>query len=278
MKVLPVVVLYNTSLSSCDSVNSLKNQNLSLLSIDRLFIYDNSPDASLNAGLNSKYDDLDVIYMHDVSNSGVSKAYNIAASYAAKNGFDWILLLDQDTVLPTGALEKYHQGMSDNPDLPVFSPILKTKQDVICSPCRYKFHRGFTPEHVPRGRASFKDFAPINSCMMVSTNKLIGVGGYNEGARLDFSDFQFIERLKKVYPDFFILDFVALQDFSNETTNLLSLKSRFKIYCECAKACERESFKDNFQYLVIVFLRMAKLTVRTKSFDFFKIFINHYIF
>lgn len=278
MKVLPVVVLYNLSLSECESVNSLQLQNIKLLNVDKLFVYDNSPDASLNSWINGEFNGLEVIYFHDINNSGVSKAYNDAADYAQKNGYDWLLLLDQDTVLPVGAFDKYHQAVSNNPNIPVFSPILKTKNNVICSPCRFKFHRGFTPDHVPLGLVHFRDYAPINSCMLVSTEKLLSVGGYNEGAYLDFSDFQFIERLKKKYLEFFVVDFIALQDFSNDTKDISALKKRFEIYCKCARACEKDNVLDLFQYFLIVFFRMGKLTLRTRSFGFIKTFIFNYVF
>lgn len=278
MKVLPVVVLYNVNLLQCDSVNSLKNQDLNILSIDKIFVYDNSPDANINSGIGSYLNGLEVVYQHDTNNSGVSRAYNEAAKYASEKGYDWMLLLDQDTQLPAGSLEKYFQAVKAYDDLPVYAPVLRTKNNIICSPCKFKFHRGFTPKSTPSaGLANFKEYAPINSCMLVSTQKLISVGGYNEKAYLDFSDFQFIERLRSLYSQFYIVDFVALQDFSNDSSDVNALIKRFKIYCECARGCEKKSIIDNVQYFVVVSLRMLKLTIRTRSFSFFKTFTLSYI-
>lgn len=277
MKVLPVIVLYKTKLNGSQSVCSLLAQNIGVLGIDKIFVYDNSPVASpQQPGTDAAA--VEVIYHHDRQNSGVSRAYNTAARYASEQGYDWLLLLDQDTLLPDGALERYRDAMLLHPQLPLFAPVLKTQQGAICSPCEYRFHRGFSPKEVHRGLADFRHWAPINSCMMVSTEKLLEVGGYNERAFLDFSDFQFIERLRKKYSQFYIVDFVATQDFSNDTRDVSALARRFKLYCQCALGCERDSALDSLQYLMIVTLRMLKLTARTRNLDFLKIFIKGYIF
>lgn len=276
MKVLPVIVLYKTKLNASQSVCSLLTQNTSALGIDKIFVYDNSPEASPQQ-TGTDAGGIEVVYHHDPLNSGVSRAYNTAARYASEQGYDWLLLLDQDTLLPAGALECYRDAMRAHPHIPLFAPVLKTAKGAICSPCEYRFHRGFTPKQVNPGLADFQHWAPINSCMMVSTEKLLAVNGYNERAFLDFSDFQFIERLRRVYPQFCIVDFTALQDFSNDTTDVNALTRRFKLYCQCARGCERHSVADSLQYLMIVTLRMLKLTLRTRSLSFLKIYFSGYV-
>lgn len=41
-----------------------------------------------------------IFYSHHPDNPGVSFAYNEAAKYAKENGYEWMLLLDQDTHFP----------------------------------------------------------------------------------------------------------------------------------------------------------------------------------
>ena len=65
-----------------------------------------------------------IIYIHDRRNSGVSKAYNIASDYAIKNGYNWILLLDQDTFFPPGSIEKYIESKHIYKQYLLFAPIV----------------------------------------------------------------------------------------------------------------------------------------------------------
>ena len=47
-----------------------------------------------------------IFYSHHPDNPGVSFAYNEAAKYAKENGYEWMLLLDQDTHFPNGILQE----------------------------------------------------------------------------------------------------------------------------------------------------------------------------
>lgn len=273
MKILPVIVLYCRNINNCDSIASLSKSPDLYDYIDTLFVHDNTPEP---CDYPVQFEQLKVHYVHDMNNSGVSKAYNQAAKYAQENGYEWLLLLDQDTVLPDDALTKYQNAINEHPDLPIYAPILRTKEGAICSPCTFKWHRGFTPKSINLGKNSLKELSPINSCMLVNVEKLIQVGGYNENAFLDFSDFQFIERVSKKYTHFSVVNFTAEQDFSNDTKNEISLIRRFKIYCKCALGCEKNSLIDRVQYFTIVMMRATKLFLRTKNVQFFSIFLLHY--
>jgi GT2 family glycosyltransferase len=58
-----------------------------------LVVYDNSPQSHEVVAA------LPVDYVHDPFNGGLSAAYNYALSRAEQAGFEWLLLLDQDTIL-----------------------------------------------------------------------------------------------------------------------------------------------------------------------------------
>lgn len=276
MKILPVVVLYKRKVEDCDSILSLFHMDAYTDYIDSIYIYDNFPE--LNEDLVSELKSLRLIHEKDYNNSGVSRAYNVASQYAIDNGYDYLWLLDQDTAFPTSSLHKYVDAISENPQLPIFSPILKTKNGKICSPCVYKWHRGFQPDNISPGIHSLHHYSPINSGMLINLECFKKVGGYNEKAYLDFSDFQFIERLKEKYQYFCVVDFQANQDFSNDAIDPEVLLSRFKIYCECALGCEKIKLLDKIQYFCIVLARSCKLFIRTKRISFFTIFLKNYLF
>ncbi|MGJ0625165.1 glycosyltransferase [Xenorhabdus bovienii] len=271
MKILPVIVLYKRELEKSDSFLYLKEINND--TINSIFIYDNSPEYNSSNIENKK----NIIYISDINNSGVSKAYNCAAKYANKNGYDWLLLLDQDTKPPHDLIENYISSIHKNPNIPLFSPILMTKNGKICSPCIYKYHRGFSPKKIYSGIKNLNQYSPINSCMLISTQALLDVGGYNENVYLDFSDFQFIERLRKKHKLFYLIDSYAIQDFSNDESCHLKLDSRFQTYCDCATNCSKESMLDHIQYFLMVFFRAIKLTLRTRNIIFLKTFFRYFL-
>ncbi len=275
MRILPVVVLYKQNIQDCDSLLSLFQMDDYTRYIDSIYVYDNSP--QFNKETASKFNSLNIIYEKDTLNSGVSRAYNVASKYALANGYDYLWLLDQDTAFPVESLNKYVKAIEENPEIPVFSPILKTKNGNICSPCVYKWHRGFQPDKIVPGINSLLHYSPINSGMLIQVKVFCEVGGYNENVFLDFSDFQFIERVKKKYNNFYVVDFEAKQDFSNDIIDPSALIYRYKIYCKCAVGCEKEKFIDKIQYFSIVFARACKLFIRTKKMNFFAVFFKHYI-
>lgn len=273
MKILPVVVLYKRKLSESDSVNSLIESD-SVNEINEIFVYNNSPDSY---NIPDVYKGVKIHKIDDYCNSGVSKAYNEGLKLANELGYDYVLLLDQDTTLPADTLKAYKDSILKNKDINLFCPILKTKTNKICSPLKYKFHRGFPVDSFNFGKYSLDEYSPINSGMLLKVSAAVTCGGYNEKAFLDFSDFQFIERFKKFNQDFYVIPLTFVQDFSGDEVNTEKLLSRFKIYCQCAKHCDRDNIADHMIYFFMVLARTIKLTIKTSSFNFLICFYKNYI-
>ena len=96
------------------------------------------------------------------------KAYNYAAGFAKEKGtLNWLLFLDQDTSLPQHILLQYQNSMAANPQLHLFVPILTLQNNIIFSPCRYLFKRGFPLKKIVPGIYTFKKYSPVNSGMLV---------------------------------------------------------------------------------------------------------------
>ncbi|VEB96365.1 rhamnosyltransferase [Cedecea lapagei] len=273
MKIMPVVVLYKKQISESESINSILDSD-DKDEIKDFFVYNNSPSEYT---VPNKYNGANIHVVNDYKNSGVSKAYNEGLSYARKLGYTHVLLLDQDTTFPKHSIDVYKNALAKSPFINLFSPILKTKNEKICSPLRYKCHRGFTVDDFKPGEYSLEHYSPINSGMLINVEAAVNCGGYNEDVYLDFSDFQFIERFKRYNEKFIVVDLVLLQDFSGEETNVSKLLTRFNIYCECAKRCERNGFNDDFIYFMMVFARALKLVVKTRKLTFIKCFYKKYV-
>jgi hypothetical protein len=124
---------------------------------------------------------------------------------------------------------------------------------------------------------SLSKYSPVNSGMLISTTDFIEVGGYNEKVKLDFSDFQFIERFRKRNNSFFVLATSFQQDFSNDENDLFILNKRYISYCSSAANCQKSSLLDHIQYLLVVLVRGIMLAKRTRSLVFFKTFYKFYL-
>lgn len=273
MKILAVIVLYGQSLYDTNTYKSLLRDNIE---IEALFIYDNSPFPQNSV---EDFDMKRLLYFHDASNPGLSKAYNLSAKYAKENNIDWILLLDQDTTFPKNAMRYYLDAMNKySSSISLFAPKHQLQSGLFLSPVR-QIHRFSTlAKHTPpEGLASFDFYVPINSGLMISVREFFNVGGYNEKVKLDFSDFQFIERFKKKNKTFCILNFVCKQNYSDEETDFYKVVKRFEIFCDCAKNCEKDDLIDKIDYFLVTLKRTCSLSFRYKSFTFFKCYIKKYI-
>ncbi|MET6989544.1 glycosyltransferase [Sediminicola arcticus] len=266
-----IIVVYNKAIHECESFRSILEMRTDDSNLD-IFVYDNSP---VSQKINY-HKGITIYYMHDPNNSGVSRAYNEGALYAAKNKKCWVLLLDQDTLLPVNLLETCQKAVSKYPEIKLFVPVLELKSGKIFSPCRYKFKRGFYIKKISEGIHSLDKLSPVNSGMLIDISSFIDAGGYNNNVKLDFGDFQFIERFRKKYKYFYVLDARCIQDFSNDEVSYKSQLTRFKFFCEGARNIEKEFKSDWLTYSLLVGIRAIVLTLKHKKFSF--IFTYYYSF
>lgn len=227
MKILCVIVLYKTSLFDSNSFvgcarHAIREDHF------KLFVYDNSPEALHSA---DELKRMDIEYVSDTSNPGVSKAYNTAARYASVNGYEWLLILDQDTAFQDDRYVKECKMMAENGRHALYVPLVRKTNGNPLSPMWMK-------HHIPKSAISeanraypMRNVSVINSGMLINTDAFLQAGGYNEDVPLDLADYQFIERFGKKIDDFYLTDYVLFQPFSNDTCSIDSLKTRFKSYC-----------------------------------------------
>ncbi|MDZ8051109.1 MAG: glycosyltransferase [Aulosira sp. ZfuVER01] len=277
-EVLAVLVLYKTDINNSDTFKSLsyclekKSSKLDIL------IYDNSPLPMLNPKqLNEQY--WHISYIHDETNPGVGKAYNTGYKIAKKMDKKWLLLLDQDTKFETDALIKYYQEVHRNPNSFLFAPILTSDTGELYSPCKYAFRRGFPLKNIVPGLHSSKNISLLNSGLFISMDIFGKVGGYNEKLKLDFSDFEFIDRYKQINTSFIIINTKCIHGFSAQQDSIEAALIRFGRYCESIEVLAKIHI-DASILLFFAFFRACKLSFKFKNFRFFYIFyiqlINSY--
>lgn len=268
-KILFVIVLYKCKLEECHTYQTLLKD---IESSEDLFVYDNSPMAQ-NTDIKVGQ------YIHDTNNSGLSVAYNRAAAYARENGYNWILLLDQDTTFPQGALYEYRNAIVLYPNMCLIAPQHMILDNTFISPTYYKYKRSEPQKKVLTGIVNFQDACPINSGMLVNVEAFFEAGGYDNNICLDFSDVRFIEKLQTKYHHFFVLpNVICTQNYSGNENNIDLVLGRYMIYLRCARAYAFTGLRNYAELTYTVVKRLYNLTKKTRDVRFLFYFIKEYIF
>jgi GT2 family glycosyltransferase len=201
--VLAVIVLYNTAPQASVSFQTLraaqaevKSSNLRL----RILLYDNTLGNHDPGPLAA-----DVQYRSARHNAGLAAAYNRAIEIASAEGFQWLLTLDQDTILPgrfLAAMDELAAQMQANPSVAAIVPQIVGDGKVL-SPCWFRV--GAIPKWFPKayiGIPAQATFA-FNSGAMIRVDALEQIGGYDPWFWLDNSDARTFRNLhlygKRIY-------------------------------------------------------------------------------
>jgi rhamnosyltransferase len=254
-----VIVIFERNPLDTDAFQSLNlNRNGAMV-----VLYDNSPVSQQNKILEIG----NVIYHHDPSNPGVSKAYNFAARVARKNNKRWLLLADQDTTFPAQFLEKYRHAIQRHSDVSVFCPRLLDSVGLV-SPFLFSRGRGRRAGVIEAGLHELKNFRFANSGLVVSLDAFDEAGGYDERFPLDYSDIVFGDRLADLFKKFLLLDVPCTHPFSGSERNSDTyLIARFKTFCQAALLYKKTTPLKVPLYWVLL-PRAFKLSLQTRDFQF----------
>lgn len=122
-KLAGVVVYYNPEEKDLENINSYISE------LDKLYIIDNSDTDRINSLLpqNAK-----IKYIPNYSNLGVAKALNIGINEAVKDGFKFLLTMDQDSYFDENGLHKLKSCARELNDksIGIISPWHATKLNV----------------------------------------------------------------------------------------------------------------------------------------------------
>lgn len=116
MKIAGVVVWYNPTEEDKQNIDSYIKE------LDKLYIYDNS------ANVNDYKKNKKIEYIFNGNNDGIAKALNVGAENAIRDGYKWILTMDQDTIFESLKLKelKKHINESEN-NVAIICPWLQTR-------------------------------------------------------------------------------------------------------------------------------------------------------
>ena len=268
--ILLTIVLYKQTLWECNTYQTLIKHNPNI----PLFIYDNSSQPQHQQSEFTQH----TKYTNNPNNPGLSHAYNQAMQHAIKHGCKWMLVLDQDTTFPPDFLDHYTQAIEQTKsEIGIIVPNVRINNNLFMSPTKIKFHISHPSKTKSTGNLCSKKNTAINSGMLINIDIMNQLGGYNEQITLDYSDYQFVNKYSKQYSHFYAMDVECYQEFSNEVQNNTQKLERFKIFCTCIKACEKETLRDKLSFFILVLKRALSLTLQTKQLTPLIILTNKYI-
>lgn len=265
-KVLPIIVIYNIELKEAVSFQTLIRAN----GIKKFVVYDNSPKSSNQWKAYAP----EAIYYSDTNNSGLSVAYNKGAGLARQMGYSHVLLLDQDTRFEVGAWQAYLEHLDYKGML---APMMQTTNCADFSPVC--INRLFTcaAHGLKPAQYSLYTYAVVNSGCCIPVDLFFRAGGYEDKVRLDFADFQFQLKMRRVCPCFLLINTMAVQDFSNDSRDISKVESRYKLYLGSARHYEADSLFTRIQHIANVLKHTLAITVRMRSMSFLRMFVTNYL-
>jgi rhamnosyltransferase len=100
MKIAAIVILYHPS------INTLRNIQSYAQSVGKVFVFDNTEGerSIINKAL---CEEPNIDYFHDGENKGIAERLNQGAKQATQEGFDWLLMMDQDSQFQDNAINLY---------------------------------------------------------------------------------------------------------------------------------------------------------------------------
>jgi GT2 family glycosyltransferase len=271
--VLSVIVLYKCDLRNSISFNSLLKAVENSEGVLELLLYNNSPEINIDTSA-FEQEKINVSLINDNTNSGVSKAYNLAHSITNEEGKKWLLLLDQDTQLPSDFFSVFFEQRKKDAEERerLYIPVIKSNNRII-SPAQSFLYRGFMKKKVQTGSMDIKNLAIINSGAIVKNDLFESAGGFNKEVQLDFSDVSFFRRVKKIYSKVFVLNVECSHSFSGlEYDNYEKVLNRFKIYNRNAVAFSKEKGVRKTFVFITVLIRAINLSMKFRTLNFLRSF------
>lgn len=167
LKIAGVVVLYHPDRMVEENVQSY------LTRLDKLYIVDNTPNKD-NGKLFSKNSKIE--YIPNKKNLGIAAALNIGAEMAKKDGSEWLLTMDQDSIFIEDNLDKMIEWLEKRkyPELGLLSP----------------FHSIEIEQKIPESKLDFP-IEVMTSGNIINLKAHEKIGGFKEWLFIDCVDFDY---------------------------------------------------------------------------------------
>ena len=236
--VLPILVLYNSTLNTSATYRTLATSSATTAPV-LIAVYDDSPTRQVNPD-----EETDLLaYKHDPANGGLAAAYNWALDIAKARGIPWLLLLDQDSTLPSQFLESYLLQISlhdRDDDVVAIVPVIRSG-GLVVSPMRVGFGR-LRPLPDSSVGIQSAEITAINSGTAIRCDFVRSIGGFNRAYWLDYLDHWLFRQIylagKRVSVSQCLLDHnLSVQDYQHSvsTTRYRSILTAEKLFVTTEK-------------------------------------------
>jgi rhamnosyltransferase len=181
-KTAAVVILFQPEQSVKENINSYAKLT------EKLYIYDNSEINNSTLFESSFRYKTKTTYIHNSNNEGIAKRLNQACGLAIKDGFDYLLTMDQDSYFDEAIISQYFNCIETIKEKNVSMFGINYQQKAIQENCSYK---------------EVKFLITSGSVINLKLNQTIG--GFDENLFIDFVDTEYCFR--SIQKGFKIIEF-----------------------------------------------------------------------
>ncbi len=216
-KVFLVVLYYKDQKATFELLETLKDVKKETFDL-RTIIIDNYPQDPIKISP-SDYKELNLRVIYNKENLGFSGGNNIGITESIKNGADFILILNNDTLVDPNFIEELIKVSEDNKNCGIVSPKIYFEKGYEFHKDRYKkgdlgkviwyaggsidwgnvlgIHRGVDKVDDGSWDKTEETQLATGCCLLIKREVLEKVGGYDDKFFLYFEDADFSERTKK---------------------------------------------------------------------------------
>lgn len=169
-KIAAGIVLYQPDMIRLERcIENLKKQ------VDKIYVFDNSEKET-------KLNDVPIVYMTEEKNKGISYALNKIMERAKMDGFNWVVTMDQDSIIPHGMIGGFEKCITLHPNVGIICPQVIDKRRIYSVAQKNK-------EEV------YIDFC-ITSASCTSVEAWEECGRFDEWLFIDLVDNEFCKRIR----------------------------------------------------------------------------------
>jgi GT2 family glycosyltransferase len=259
--ILATIVLYRCSIAQSSTCVSLQTQEAYSSDSISFLIYDNSPVG------NSEKLQPNWAYVSDSTNKGLAAAYNYALSQAKLSGVQWLLLLDQDSILPSNFLVNLQNEIAlchDNGKIAAIVPLVFSDLRQV-SPMRPML--GFDRPYRSTRSTSSVWLTAINSAAAIRVSFVKSIGGFSEEFWLDYLDHWLFRRIYDTTHSVYVSDMKIGHNLSVANFNQGLETSRYRNILKAEAAFTNEYLPIHWRWVLTVRLvaRAVKHVIFTRN-------------
>lgn len=174
-KIVAGIVSYNP-----DVDRFLENIDHIILQVDMVIVFDNASH-NVNDFTKAVEGNPHVHFIKNKSNNGIAYALNRIFEYASRNGYEWVITLDQDSIVAKDLVDKFQDAVTSDRIAVVCPFIIDSRRKYM----KYEYHK-------PTDELDMC----ITSGSMTRIRAWKEAGGFDEWLFIDLVDNDFCKRLR----------------------------------------------------------------------------------